>query len=332
MNKSYSPNIYISIILPFLCLIPLLGISQDVGVYSGPGARWGHVLIYDIRNNNLLLFGGTNKKGGEFLNDTWIWENNEWKKMDVKGPSPRGFCAVTFHKGRNTILLHGGRGNDRMSYSDIWEWNGLSWNQLEINSSLKADHHQMVYLNDQNAILAFGGWNGKDVMGDTWVWSDKWEQLKIPSPPKRASFSMAYNEKTKSVILYGGLWINGQYADLWEWSNNNWKALCEPYDNSSLDHHVIIYDKNLKQIIGFGGKNYRYVFQNNTFKLENNEIIKLDAEGPSARHSFGFTYDTRENYGYLYGGKKYANEQQLPLDDFWRWDGEKWKILPLTKR
>ena len=327
MNNSN--RFYILGALSLLCLIPLSGIGQDGGVINGPGARWGHVLKYDPGNDNLLLFGGTNKKGGEFLNDTWIWEANEWKKVNATGPSPRGFCAVTFHKGRNTILLHGGRGNGGVSYSDLWEWNGLSWNQLKSISPFKADHHQMVYINSQNAILAFGGWNGEDVMGDTWIWSDKWELQKIPSPPKRAAFSMTYNEKFNSVILYGGLWINGQYADLWEWSNNKWKAMGDPYKNSSLDHHVMIYDKKLEEIIGFGGKNYRYVFQNATFKLENNEIIIIDAGGPTARHSFGFTYDTRENYGYLYGGKEYINEQQLPLDDFWRWDGEKWEAIPL---
>jgi len=304
---------------------------QEVEKEGSPGARWGHVLIYHNTSGNILLFGGKNKQSGQFLNDTWIWEGKEWKKIDVPGPSARGFCAITFHKVRNTILLHGGRGNDGVTYSDLWEWNGTNWYQIEKNSSFKADHHQIVYLEDQNKILAFGGWNGENINGDTWLWFDKWEQLEIPSPPKRGAFSMVYNKKENNVILFGGLWLNGQYADLWKWSDKEWLPMGGPYDNSSLDHHSMIFDTRLQQIIGFGGKNYRYVCQNKTFKIENNKIVVFNTEGPPARHSFGFTFDVSTKYGYLYGGKEYVNNKQLALDDFWRWDGKKWNRIPLTK-
>lgn len=296
--------------------------SQNTSTDKDPGARWGHVFVYDQNRQQILLFGGKHKRGGTYLNDTWIWKNNSWMKIDVQGPNPRGFCAVAYHEGRKTIILHGGRGNNGLTYSDLWEWNGVYWTQIEDQSSFKADHHQLVYLNEQKSLLAFGGWNGKEVMGDTWLWNGQWEKLKITSPPKRASFSMV-NKKNR-IVLYGGLWINGQYADIWEWSDNMWQSLCGPYDNSSIDHHSMIYDSKLDQVIGFGGKNYRYKFQNKTFRIENGLIVLIDVDGPSARHSFGFTYDSQENFGYLYGGKDYIKEEQIALGDFWKWDGKKW--------
>ncbi|WP_242092953.1 Kelch repeat-containing protein [Aestuariivivens sediminicola] len=328
MNLSITKHYYVFFVSLVVSIIPLSEITgQEAKEHNDPGARWGHVMIYDPVNKNMLLFGGTNKKGGEFLGDTWIWENNQWKQMTVSGPSARGFCAVTFDKVRRSIILHGGRGNNRVTYSDLWEWNGSVWSQIEENSDYKADHHQMVYLSNQNTILAFGGWNGEDVIGTTWMWSDGWHKLNIPSPPKRASYAMIYDEINNCALLYGGLWISGQYADLWKWSNNQWQSLSGPYDNSSLDHHAMIYDKKSNKIIGFGGKNYRYVFQNVTFKIENNQIHVIDRGGPTRRHSFGFTYDSYENFGYLYGGKAYVDGEQLPLNDFWRWDGEKWEAL-----
>ena len=45
----------------------------------------------------------------------------------------------------------------------------------------------MVYLNDQNSILAFGGWNGKEVLGDTWLWENKWKKLEIEIFPPATS-------------------------------------------------------------------------------------------------------------------------------------------------
>lgn len=291
-----------------------------------PGARWGHVLIYDPGNNNLLLFGGTSESGGgSYLDDTWIWEDNNWKKIDVPGPSARGFCAVAYHENRNSILLHGGRGNDGLVNSDLWEWDGSAWTQIETESDHKADHHQMVYIPEQNTILALGGWNGEDVSGETWFWSGEWKKSEIQSPPKRAAFSMVYDEGSKRVVLYGGLWINGQYADVWEWSDNKWRQLGGPYDNSSLDHHSMIYNMKSGRIVGFGGKNYRYVAQSRTFTIDNTEIVEITTEGPGTRHSFGFTYDTANNAAYLFGGKEYVDGQQLPLGDLWRWDGEKWE-------
>ena len=325
LNNKYSQVASISLF--FFLFISYHVKSQNIEEYSNPGSRWGHVFIYNPNLKQIVLFGGTRERGGEYLNDTWIWNGDKWKKMNITSPAPRGFSAAVYHKKRKTIILHGGRGNNHVTYSDLWEWNGENWKQIEDSSSFKADHHQMVYINDQNLILAFGGWNGEAVMGDTWTWSNKWEKLKIDSPPKRASFSMVSIEKTDNVILYGGLWINGQYADIWKWSDNKWQSLGGPYDNSSIDHHSMIYDTKLEQVIGFGGKNYRYQYLNNTFLIEKNKVILIESEGPSERHSFGFTFDCSENLGYLFGGKAYIDEKQIALNDFWQWNGKKWRKI-----
>ena len=297
--------------------------AQNAKAEDQPGARWGHVFIYDPVRHCILLFGGAPERG-VYLDDTWIWDRSGWRKLEVSGPLPRGFCAVAFHEDRGTIILHGGRGLEGATYSDLWEWNGTDWKQLEPDGDYRADHHQMVYMPGENHLFAFGGWNGKGVLDETWVWSGKWKQLSIPGPPKRASLAMCYNKSTATVSLFGGLWINGQYADIWSWYAGKWHAVGGPYDNSSLDHHSMIYDEKLQKIIGFGGKNYRYQARSETFTMENNKIVTIPVEGPSARHSFGFTYDHQTGVGYLYGGKEYEGREQIAMDDFWKWDGRAW--------
>ena len=81
----------------------------------------------------------------------------------------------------------------------------------------------------------------------------------------------------------------------------------------------------------FGRYSDNFFLQNKTFKIENEKVVLINTESPTPRHSFGFTFNTRENCGYLYGGKEYINGQQIPLDDFWRWDGQRWNKIPLTK-
>ena len=41
----------------------------------------------------------------------------------------------------------------------------------------------------------------------------------------------------------------------------------------------MIFDPELNQVIGFGGKNYRYVMQDNTFTLNQGKVEILDRKG-----------------------------------------------------
>ena len=180
---------------------------------NDPGARWGHVFVYDPIRDEVLLFGGGRERGS-FLGDTWTWHGNAWKHHDVVAPPPRGFATAAFHPGRGTIILHGGRSQERETLSDTWEWDGAVWRALEANGPYQGDHHQMVYIGSEKVIMAFGGWNGRDVSGETWIWDGTWQQVAIQGPRKRAAFAMTYDAQAERVILFGGLWLDGQYADL----------------------------------------------------------------------------------------------------------------------
>ena len=291
---------------------------------ENPGARWGHIFIYDPAHDNTLFFGGARERG-TFLNDTWTWDGSTWTHHQTTSPPHRSFAAATFHADRGTIVLHGGRGNEHITHSDTWEWNGSSWKELEAKSLHQSDHHQIIYLEREKKIIAFGGWNGEDVSGNTWMWNGTWKQVTTEGPRKRAAFGMTYDNPEKRVILFGGLWIDGQYADLWQWKNQTWEQLGGPYDNSSLDHHAMTYDAKRQQIVLFGGKNYRYVLSGKTRSVEKNLISDIATEGPSPRHSIGITYDTRRDCVLLYGGKEYQGDEQVALSDLWIWNGETWK-------
>ncbi len=291
-----------------------------------PSARWGHVFVYDATRNEILLFGGADQPR-QFLSDTWTWDENGWKHHKTNGPGARGFSAAAYHVGRQSIVIHGGRGENNQNLSDTWEWNGQQWIQLNTSSDFVADHHEMVYLPQKDAMLAFGGWDGHQVNGNTWLWKNEWQQVQTESPPPRSAFGMAYDSDQKAVIMYGGLWINGQYADIWQWKNDRWQTLSGPYDNSSLDHHTLVYDEKNQKTIGFGGKNYRYRPQAKTWQVSAGKVIELSRAGPNARHSTGFTYHRKHEKSYLFGGKHLQNNQQIPLADFWYWDGTSWNQI-----
>jgi len=310
----------------FLLLVLFLITSINHGKENkqSPGPRWGHSFIFDQARNELLLFGGSRERGS-YLGDTWVWKDGNWNKKANDGPAPRGFSAIAYHEKRQTIILHGGRGNERQTYSDTWEWNGVKWTQLNQQSEFSADHHQMVYLPESNQIMSFGGWNGKGVSGDTWLWETKWQKSPEVSPPPRAAYGMTYDTNINRVVLFGGLWVNGQYADLWYRDNKGWKQQGGHYDRSSLDHHAMTYEQKNQQVLLFGGKNYRRIMQKHLVHINNNKFTDLTDSGPKARHSFGIAYNYHNHKIYIYGGKIYQGEEQLPLADFWQWDGRKWE-------
>ena len=143
-----------------------------------PGPRWGHTFVYDPIRDNILFFGGTRERG-TFLNDTWTWDGNSWTQHQISSPPPRGFSAATFHADRGTILLHGGRSNERTTHYD--------------NSSL--DHHAMTYDIDRGQIVIFGGKNYRyDLSGKTRsIENSTVTPLVYEGPSPRHSIGLTYD-------------------------------------------------------------------------------------------------------------------------------------------
>ena len=113
---------------------------------------------------------------------------------------------------------------------------------------------------------------------------------------------MAFDRQRGGVVLYGGLWINGQYADTWLWNGAEWSALTGPYDDSSLDHHTMAWDDRRRELILFGGKNYRYEMSGRTRSLVGATWQEKSREGPSPRHSTTLTSHTTRGTVVLFGG------------------------------
>jgi hypothetical protein len=308
-------------------LVPLLVLilcAPSIAAQT-PEARWGHVFVYDEARDEVLLFGGASTRH-TYRADTWTWKSGVWTRHDAAGPSPRGFAAAAFDASRGAIVLHGGRGNERVTYSDTWLWNGSAWRQIAADGPWKADHHGLVWDRSRSMLVGFGGWTGTGVSGETWTFdNDGWHVLSSSGPPPRASFGMAWDDKTAKVVLYGGLWINGQYADTHEWDGRRWSAVTGPYDDSSLDHHVLVFDGTTGRLVLFGGKNYRREVSGRLRVLSGSRWVALPAEGPPPRYSTGMIFHPRRKSILLFGGKELRGEEQLPLGDFWEWDAQGWR-------
>lgn len=295
-----------------------------------PSPRWGHVFVYDPDSDTVLLYGGAAERGA-YLDDTWTWDGSAWTQHEVPGPSARGFAAAAYDPGRQAIVIHGGRAADNETQRDTWQWDGDGWSDLDAGADFAADHHEMVFDTVNARLIAFGGWNSEsqNVQGETWqLQGESWVRLQVgeESPSPRAAFGMTWNSARETVVLYGGLWVEGQYADLWEFADGHWRSLGGPHERSSLDHHDMFFHAVDGRVMLFGGKNYRRVMQQRTLALHGDQWEVLAESGPSPRHSYGVTYDSRRGRVLLFGGKRYEGQEQFPLGDLWQFD-ETWRLI-----
>lgn len=85
-----------------------------------PPPRADGGMVYHPIKKKVILFGGT-LDFNSVLGDTWEWNGEEWNKIDIAGPEPRGGIRLVYDHARDQIVMAGGRnygaGKD---FNDTW--------------------------------------------------------------------------------------------------------------------------------------------------------------------------------------------------------------------
>lgn len=113
----------------FWVYIPFLNISIRITTATHPSARYGHNMVYDATNNEIVLFGGVS--GGKFNNETWTYTvPGGWVlKTPAHKPSCRGYAQMAYSSVAGSVILYGGLVNDK-ALNDTWSWTGTDWIEL----------------------------------------------------------------------------------------------------------------------------------------------------------------------------------------------------------
>jgi hypothetical protein len=168
-----------------------------------PSARTHHSMAYDRAQDRLILFGGFDSSAN-YLNDTWILEENGWSP----GPSaPLGLSgrkehAMAYDSRHDRIMMIGGD----PELDNSWILQGNTWSADSTTPRELADRqrHAMTELEHSEQIIVFGGTslNG-NIVNDTWIWDgETWVQG--PFPFAVADHSMASQPDRGRVVLFGG--------------------------------------------------------------------------------------------------------------------------------
>jgi hypothetical protein len=127
-------------------------------------------LAYDLDNERTIFFSGNEWGGG-----TWIWQENEWEKLDFDVEPPlRIRSTLTFDPDHKRSILFGGKFEDDY-LSDTWIFEDETWTKLITSLSPPPMSHHVAFFDPvRRSVIIFGGDNYQ-----RWPSNEMWE-LKIP--------------------------------------------------------------------------------------------------------------------------------------------------------
>ena len=134
-----------------------------------PPARWIHRMAYDSARGVTVMFGGASPNST--LADTWEWDGTAWIENPVAGPPKRCGHAMAYDAEHGRAVLFGGQSELAFGQGvlgDTWTYDGTSWEELPITGPSARSFVKMVYDADRKRLVLFGGWNGTQMVADTW--------------------------------------------------------------------------------------------------------------------------------------------------------------------
>lgn len=229
---------------------------------TAPPPREMHCLVYDSRNDDLVLFGGKRFAAVHppwleevTLGDTWTYflGGNGWTNMSRSDPGRRTMAGMTYDSVEERVVLYGGFGGD----GAIWTYSsGLNrwWSKTTTNVPSPRSYHAMAYDPRLNEIVLFGGRTGSyhpfTFLNDTYVFNlstNTWKNKRPGvSPPAQASQTMVYDSSREEMVLFGlgETWTYKAGANTWTKRN--------PKDAPGIVAYAMEYDSASGVTVLFG--------------------------------------------------------------------------------
>lgn len=308
------------------------------------GLRQGHVMAYDSRRHELLLFGGrypAEESGEEPL---WILAaDGTWRKADAAGPRSRSLPAAAYDAERGRFVLYGGISNySETRFGDRWEWDGEKWQEVSWGrlGPGPRDHHSMAYDSDRKRLVVFGGsviilqdTSAGDIRTISEVWYDEtwefdgeaWKPFPAVGPGTRAHHCFAYDPVSRMTLLYGGANREQQQnTTTWGWDGSSWRVLSEVGPPARTHSRMALHEPS-GQVVLYGGDLGSQVGSDTWTWNGSSWRQRSPATNPGPRMLHAMAYHADLQRLVLFGGSPSAST----MDDAWLWDGENWSLLPI---
>jgi hypothetical protein len=242
------------------------GVWTNITATAGPAPapRFGAGIMFDIDDNEVILFGGTD--GSTFFNDTWSFSHGQWLEI-TSNPSPgvRAFPGFVFDGNQSYGLLFGGR-TESTVLDDTWSLVGTQWTQLTLKASPPPSWDVgLVYNENDTQTPMFGGCGATspaslmgctDAENLTWKFGGTTWRLIAPVgnvPPARFAQAATYDGTDTNVLLWGGSNGTTTLVDRWGLDGSRWTLWTPQIAPTAREGTSTSYSKTLNNQFYFGG-------------------------------------------------------------------------------
>ncbi len=292
------------------------------GSTGAPPPAQGSVMAYDASTNQTLLVGGyASAPGGGFASipGTWGWNGSSWSSLNSSSPSARSFVQMAYDGATGQMVLFGGQGGAGNSsfFGGTYLWGGTAWTKVLSASATDTSttpseraFGAMAYDPASKQLILFGGQNGPNADGGTWVWNGTtrtWSNLNLsaPSAPQaRFGASMAYDPQLKELILFGGFDAGASLDTTWAWNGASWSKITTATTPPARYGATMVYNPALGELELYGGADSTTFYGDNwVFDSATQDWSQLTvAASVPPRFAAARAYDPASQQDLLFGG------------------------------
>jgi parallel beta-helix repeat protein len=125
-----------------------------------PEPRIESGMVFDQANRFCVLYGGELPYWPWRMDDTWLWDGNDWTFGGFSG-EPRHAFAIAYDSHKQVVVRFGGNDQGTNWLDCTWEgyWNGLDfvWEQRYPVNNPSGRRSAMTYDSDRKVVILFGG-------------------------------------------------------------------------------------------------------------------------------------------------------------------------------
>lgn len=278
---------------------------------NAPTQRTAPLMAYDQKEGKTLLFGGYVGGSQIRLDDTWVWDGENWSEVNPQHkPAPRSGGGMAYDQSSQQIVMFGGDGvNSSLGDTWLWNWDRMDWEeQVPVVSPTPRGVPFMSYDYKNSNVVLFGG----GVLNDTWVWDGEnstWiKKNPAHSPSARAFGQMSYNPIKQNVVLFGGNGGGQILSDTWTWDGTDWTEHVTANTPPARFGYGLSYDG--AHIILFGGDGVGNVQLRDTWFWDGSNWTQQNIVTNNRGH-IGMVYDERKDQVVSFGG--YGGSSGSPI-------------------
>ncbi len=189
---------------------------------STPPARFETPMAFDHERGRAVLFGGNaGPQLPVFLADTWEWDGEAWRQIEIAGPAARAGHALVYDAARKRIVLFGGTEGGPPFFDDTWEYDGTTWTQIQ--TAGPPGRYAMLAAYDPKrgrVVISTGRGPSNAIFADTWEYDGATWRNVTPAglQPQLVEAAMAFDATLQKLVVFGG-------GKTYTWDGTTWTDL-----------------------------------------------------------------------------------------------------------